>query len=220
MSDQGKSTDPLELGGVPRVHLLPPEIEGQRKVRALRRSLLIGLAAAVIVAIAGVAGASLVLAGAIAAQQQEQAQGLLLTTQLKKYSAVTGVQTQVDAIIAGQPVAVSGEILWEPFIASLQATLPAGTAITSFKAKLDVAPADAALVPNPLQGDHVATLSVTATGPQESLTAWLSQLAGLKGVVNATPGDISISPDSGVYVTNVDLLLSKDVVADRFKAGN
>lgn len=219
MSALGKTNDVLQLGAVPRVHLLPPEVEAQRKVRALRRSLLFGLAAAVVVVIAAVGGVSLLLAGTVAAQQQEQAQGLLLTTQIKKYSSVTAVQSQVDAITAAQPTAVPGEILWEPFMASLQATLPAGTTITNFTATLDSANADPSAAPAPLKGDHVATLSVTAVGPQDVLTAWLSQLTALKGVVNATPGDVSVSTDSGIYVANVDLLLGKVVVADRFKAG-
>lgn len=219
MSAPRKDGDTLELGGLPRVHLLPPEIEVQRKVRAFRRSLLLGLAAAMIVAVAAIGGVSLLLAGTVAAQQQEQTQGLLLASQLKKYSAVTGIQTQVDAITAAQPIAVQGEILWQPFIASLQGTLPAGTSITSLIAKLDSADPAGAPATTPLKGDHVATLSVTAVGPQDALTTWLSQLPSLKGVVTSTPGDVSVS-SAGVYVANVDLLLGSDVVAERFKAGN
>lgn len=219
MSTASKGAEFIALGDLPRVHLLPPEVEGQRKTRALRRTLLLGLAAAVVVAIVAIGGVSLVLAGATAVQQQEQAKGLLLTTQLKKYSSVTGVQNQLDAITASQPVGVSGEILWEPFIASLQATLPAGTSITSFIAKLNSAADDSATAVDPLNGDHVATVSVTAVGPQDSLTAWLSQLPALQGVVSSTPGDVSVSADPGIYVAKVDLNLSKDIVAERFKTG-
>lgn len=217
MIGRAKSAEGLVLGGVPRVHLLPPEVEGQRKVRAFRRSLLTGLAASVIVVILAIAATSLLLTSAVAQQADEQARGLLLATQLKKYSAVTGVQAQVDAITAAQPVAVQGEILWAPFVATLQASLPAGTSITSFTAKLDQAGTDAAT--NPLLGAHVATLSVTAEGPQDILTTWLGQLTTLKGVVNSNPGAVAISPDPGLYVVNVDLLIGTDVIADRFKTG-
>jgi hypothetical protein len=142
----------------------------------------------------------------------------LLATQLKKYSAVTGVQSQVDAIIATQPTGVAGEILWAPFIATVQATLPAGTVITNFTAKLDAVGSDGTT--NLLVGDHVATVSVTAQGPQDILTGWLAQLTSIKGVVGATPGDFAIGTDPGQYVVNVDLLVNSDVVADRFKTGN
>ncbi len=217
MSGSRRGGDGLELGAVPRVHLLPPEVEGQRKVKAFRRSLLAGLAFAVLAVIIATGGVSLLLAGALAAQAVEQAQAVSIATQLKKYSSVTGVQTQVDAITAAQPVAVDREILWSPFMATLQATLPAGVVVTSFTAQLN--PAGTTVTTNPLVGDHVATISVTARGPQSVLTDWLGQLTTVKGVVGATPGAFSISPDPAQYVVNVDLLINSDVTAHRFPAG-
>lgn len=216
MSEDSGTRDILELGGVPRVHLLPPEIEGQRKAKASRRLLLTGLAAAVLAVIVAIGGASLFLATAMANQANTQAQGVLLATQLKKYSSVTGVQNQLDAITAAQPVGVAGEILWAPFMATLQATLPEGTSITSFTALLDSATADPGT--NPLISDHVATISVTAQGAQDVLTGWLARLTSVKGVVGATPGDFAIGTEPGQYVVNVDLLISGDVVAERFPA--
>jgi len=217
MSPQAATDNLIVLGGPPRVHLLPPEIEGLRKVRAFRRTALAVLAASVLVVIVAIGAASLLLASSLAQQASEQAQGLQLATQIKKYSSVTGVQTQVDSITAAQPIAVKGEILWEPYIASIQATLPPGVVITSIIAKLDAAPAagDSATT-NPLNGDHVATVNVTAIGPQAAVTTWLTQLVTLKGVVTATPGAVAVSPDPSLYVANVDLLLSADVVAERF----
>jgi len=207
----------IALGGPPRVHLLPPEIEGQRKVRAFRRSALAVLAASVLLVIVAIGAASLLLAASLAQQASEQSQGLQLATQIKKYSSVTGVQTQVDNIKAARPVAVKGETLWEPYIASVQATLPAGVVITSIVAKLDSASvAGDSSNSNPLNGDHVATVSVTAIGPQAEVTTWLAQLVTLKGVVTATPGAVAVSPDPALYVANVDLLLSASVVAERF----
>jgi len=218
MTGRGKASEALVLGGIPRVHLLPPEIEGQRKVKAFRRSLLAGLAVTILVVIVAVGGVSLFLGTAVAGQANEQAQGVLLATQLKKYSSVTGVQSQVDAITVAQPVGVTGEILWAPFMASLQATLPAGITLTSFTAQLDAAGKTSTT--NPLVNDHVATISVTAQGPQAVLTGWLAQLTGIKGIVGATPGAFSISPDPAQYVVNVDLLIGSDATAHRFTAGN
>ena len=219
MSARDRGGDGLEFGGITRVHLLPPEIEGLRKVRATRRSLLGALAASVLVVIVAVGAVSILLASAIQAQAGEQQAGVRMAVELKKYSSVTGVQNQVDAILAAQPVGVVGEILWTPFIASVQATLPAGATITNFIARLDVLDAPDGTAAVPLTGDHVATVSVTAQGPQDVLTGWLAQLTTIKGVVGATPGDFSIDEASGEYVVNVDLLVNSDVVADRFKVG-
>ncbi len=218
MSARKVGGDGLVVAGSPRVHLLPPEIEGQRKERAFRRTLVAVLAGSVLLVIIAVGAISLLLAVSLAGQAAEQQQGVLLAQQLKKYSSVTGVQTQVDRITGAQPVAVKGEILWEPFIASIQGTLPAGVSITSFTAKLDPSSGGAA-AGDPLTGEHVAIVSVTALGPQDLLTPWLNKLLTLKGVVNATPGAVAISPDPAFYVVNVDLLISSDVVANRFVVG-
>ena len=75
----------LILGGPPRVHLLPPEIEGQRKERAFRGRLAAVLAGSVLLVIVAVGVVSLLLAVSLSQQSAEQSQGLLLAQQLKKY---------------------------------------------------------------------------------------------------------------------------------------
>ena len=212
------SNDALVLGGTPRAHLLPKEVAAQRKAKSLRRNLLLGLAGVVVVVIGGVAFVSIQLAAANADQLTAQSQTAALTAQQRKYGAVTSVQSQVQDIKTVQPLAVSGEILWGPYIESLQATLPAGVTIVQFDAKLAQAPTSATSAPTaatPLQGDHVATLSVTAMGPQAAISQWLAIVPSLKGVVNSNPGAVAVSPD-GQYKANVDLLIGKDVLAQRF----
>jgi hypothetical protein len=213
------SSDALVLGGTPRAHLLPKEVAAQRKAKSLRRNLLLGLAGVVIIVIGGVAFVSIQLAAANADQLTAQSQTAALTAQQRKYGAVTSVQSQVQDIKTVQPLSVSGEILWGPYIESLQATLPAGVTIVQFDAKLAQVPTNAtAAAPTtatPLQGDHVATLSVTAMGPQAAISQWLAIVPSLKGVVNSNPGAVAVSPD-GRYKANVDLLIGKGVLAQRF----
>jgi uncharacterized membrane protein YidH (DUF202 family) len=217
-----KSFETLVLGGVPRVHLLPKEVAERRKSLAIRRGLLTGLGAAVVLVVIGVAVASFGLATANSNQSSEQSKTALVLTQLSKFSAVTTVQGQVDDVKTTQPVATQGEILWAPYIASLQTTLPAGVSITAFVAKLDapVAAVPAGTATNPLIGNHVATLSVTAVGTQSSVTDWLLHVTALKGIVNATPGAVALSPITKLYTVNVDLLVSDVVLAHRFSEGS
>lgn len=214
------SNDSLVFGGVPQVHLLPTEIDEQRKAQAFRRKLLIGLGAVVAIAIVATGVASFGLASANSAQALEQERTASLTAEQSKYAAVTSVQGQVSDIQAVQPIAVGGEILWAPYVESVRATLPGDTTITAFKAVMTptVAAASGTVV-NPLDADHVAVLSVTALGPQTSVQAWLAQLPSVKGVVGATPGAVTFSPTTGLYSADVDLQVSKDVIATRFAKG-
>jgi hypothetical protein len=207
--------DSLVLGASPRVHLLPKEVDAQRKARSLRRTLLMGLGGAVAVVVIGVAIASIGLVTATAGQASEQAKAGAITAQLGKYGAVTSVQGQVSQIQAVQPVATKGEILWAAYVSSLQATLPAGTTITAFKATLD--PTDSTVPEsNPLVGDHVATVAVTAVGPQAAVQAWLAVLPSLKGTVAATPGNVAVSTTPGMYQADVNILVNSDVLSTRF----
>jgi len=214
-----KSADVLTLGGAPRVHLLPKEVEEQRKSRSVRRLLLTALASVVALVVIGVGIASLGLGSATSGQATEQARSAALSAQLNKYASVTSIQSTLNDIKNLQPVATDGEILWTPFIASLQGTLPAGTTISSVTAKLDPASAiSAGASANPLLNTHVATLSVTAVGSQADISAWLGNLSVLKGVANVSPGAISLAA-SGGYTADVDLLLNSDVVAHPFANG-
>ncbi len=208
-------SDALVLGGAPRVHLLPGEVDEARKAKGIRSRLLGVLVGVLVLAVGGVGLASLSLASATNEQSTQQAQTAALSAELLKYGSVTSIQGQLDDIKTVQPLATEGEILWAPYVATIQATLPAGTSIKAFTAKLDVASADTP-ESNPLVGTHVATLSVTANGPQAALSGWLASLGSVKGVVNATPGVVAKTDTPGVYTTNVDLLLAKSVAANRF----
>jgi Tfp pilus assembly protein PilN len=209
--------DSLVFGATPRAHLLPVEVAAQRKAKSFRRNLLFALGGVVVIVIGGVAFASAQLASANADQLTAQSQTAALSAQQRKYGAVTSVQGQVQDIKTVQPSAVQGEILWGPYLESLQATLPAGVTITQFTAALaaPATPGQPAADAVPLQGDHVATLSVTATGPQAAISQWLASVTSLKGVVNSNPGAIAVTPE-GLYKANVDLLIGKDMLAQRF----
>jgi hypothetical protein len=208
----------LEYGLVPRVHLLPAEVVAQRKAKALRQRLLTILVGVIVLVGVAVGVVSFGLANATAEQVAEESRSAALLAQAAKYSSVTATQNQVDSINRLQPEVTTNEILWAKFIATVGATLPAGTSITDFTAKLDPPTADATST-DPLKGQHVATLSITALGPQQSISQWLFQLPLVQGVVDATPGAVVLSTDPGLYTVNVELLISKDVLANRFAAG-
>ena len=212
------SNDALVFGGSPQVHLLPGEIDDQRKAKAFRRTLLMGLAGVVVVVIAGVAFVSIGLVAANASLATEQARAVQIATEGTKYGAVTAVQGQVQSIKTIQPLVTKGEILWTPFMATVAAKLPADTIITAFNTRID-SPivANAAGVPaNPLDVAHAATVTVTGSGPQISVQAWMAQLPSVKGVVAATPSVVMYNEDTHQYDGTVVLELGSSLVATRF----
>jgi hypothetical protein len=211
------SNDALVFGGHPRVHLLPREIDEQRKQRTVRRLLLLALA---IVLLAVVGGMAFVSAGLLAAnntQAAEQPRAAQISREIAKYGAVTSVQSQVQAIKAIQPLATSGEVLWTPFLTAVKAVLPADTTIISFKTALATAAvAGAPPAAIPLSVDHVATVTVTGEGPQASVQAWLAQLPSVKGVVLSSPSAVTLNQQTGLYDGTAQLQLGKSIVASRF----
>jgi hypothetical protein len=113
-------------------------------------------------------------------------------------------------------VAALGEILWQPFTASLQSALPPNMSITSVDESLDSAATGVAV---PLQGAHIATITITASSPQASVSAWLDNLASIKGFVDAVPGSVNLDSSTGLYTSTVTLHVNADALSGRFATG-
>jgi Tfp pilus assembly protein PilN len=214
---RGKLDPSLVLGGIPRVRLLPREVRDGQKSRALRRRLLATLVIVVIVAVLATIGATFALVTSNTQLADEQSRSLLLAASRAKYSDVTKLQSQVAEITTSQPLAADGEILWAPYLESIQATLPAGTTITAFTAELaDTKTAAAASTTGPIAPDHIADVKITADSPQQPISDWLDNLAKVPGFVAAMPGSVTLSAETGHYTVDVDLLVNKDALANRF----
>lgn len=207
----------LILGGTPRVLLLPREVRDGQRSRALRRRLLAVLVVVVVLAVLATAGATFALFSANAQLASEQSRSSLLAASRAKYANVTKLQSQVDQIVASQPLAARDEILWAPYLEGIQATLPAGTVITAFTAQLVTASVGgAAAAVDPLAPKHIADIKITADSPQQPISDWLDNLAKVKGFVAAMPGSVTLVQTTGRYTVAVDLLVSTDALAKRF----
>ncbi len=213
-----KKGDVLALGAIPRARLLPPEVKAYQKAQGARRLLITGLIGMIAVVILAVGIASLGLLNTNAKLSAEKARTASLTAEQSKYVSVVTVQNQVSDLTSVQPIAATGEILWQPYVASLQGTLPADTKITAFTAQLDDAK-NATAVSGPLQGTHIATITITADSPKAPISDWLDNLAKLPGFVDATPGSVVLVPSSSRYTVSVALHVDVDAMANRFVTG-
>jgi Tfp pilus assembly protein PilN len=211
---------PLAIGGEPRVHLLPADVTDRKKIKGLKRRLL--FAGAIVVALVAV-GYGLATVGLSSAQAQltsTQATTTQLLAEQSKYGDVTKVNSDAAAIQQAQKTTTAQEILWAPYLASIEATLPANAAITDADGSIDApfggaASTSSATSTVPLQGPRIATLNLTVAMLQADVPTWLTTLPNLKGFVDATPDSVTATTD-GYYAVVVTIHINDKAVSGRF----
>jgi hypothetical protein len=207
----------LSIGSEPRVHLLPHGVTERKKAREVRRRLLLVAAVVVLIVIAAYAFASLSLTTAQAGLATAQNTTTQLLTEQGKYSVVTKVNSDINAIVQSQKTATAQEILWSKTLAAVEADMPAGASITG--ANLDV---DTALgaQPVPTTGSllqpSIATANVTMLIPQGDIPGFLNSLPSIKGFVDATPNSVTSSATAGTYVLAITIHLNDEATSKRF----
>jgi hypothetical protein len=207
----------LVLGGIPRVHLLPTEVAKGQRAKSQRRLLLAVLGGVVVLVIAGIGAATVAVFSANASLSAEQARTAGLLVEQRKFGSVTSVQAQVNDIKAAQTLGVDGEVAWQPYFGTVQATLLPGMSITSIQTTL--ATASQAAGTEALQAPYIATVLIEAHSPKAQISDWLKALGTLKGFVDANPGNVQLDETSGDYTVNVVMHVNSDALADRFVAG-
>jgi hypothetical protein len=211
-----QKSDHLLVGGEPRAHLLPSEVEGERHAAALRRRLGFGVIAVLTIVVVGVGAATVGATTAQTGLATEQAGTESLLGQELKYVKVRAVQDQVDLIQAAQQVGASTEIDWKDYLGRVQATLPGDVVITTVNVDSST---PIALYPQStasLQGPRVATIAFTATSrslPQ--LPVWLTALKTLPGYADALPSTVLLDP-AGNYTVNITVHVNEKAFDKRF----
>jgi hypothetical protein len=208
----------INVGGAPRVDLMPPEIRTKRSQLRVRRSLRLALFGVAIVVIVGCGATWLLATVAQTTLSSAQAQQQQLIAQQATYSDVTSTQKSIALTQAAQKVGDSSEIDWQAYLDKLQATLPAGTTISTV-AVTSATPMGTfgqASASTPLQGARVATIIFTVASPSlPSVPQLLDGLKTLPGFVDATPGSLS-RIDTGGYTVNLELHIGTQAFANRF----
>lgn len=155
-----RETGALVYGGVPRAHLMPPEVELQKKERGRRRGLISAVIAVLAITIAGVIGSFLVAANAEAQLAEERRiTEQLLAAQLE-FTEVTLVLGQLQSITNVRGELASVEVLWRETLQPYLSVLSAEEAVDSLAFSSD-SPAEPPLgVTGPLRTPRVATVTM------------------------------------------------------------
>lgn len=215
--DADKSGGRLVIGGPAQANLLPPEVGAAAQGRILRRNAIVIIIIAVLVVIAGYAGASVL---SIASQAQLDAANTRtqdLIAQQNKYAEVKRVTSLLATGKSAQKVGMSTEIDWKAFLTDIQGSLPSGTLVTNFTAETATPLVDFTQPAVPLQGSRIGEITFTATSKSlPSVEVWLDALAKLHGYVDATPGSIVLNKESKLYEVAITMHINQDAFLDRF----
>jgi Tfp pilus assembly protein PilN len=212
-----------QLAPLPRVNLLPPEIEQDRRAKRVRTGLGVGVLAAV-----GVVGALTLSAGHQVASAQDdvdaqQARTAQLNAETKQYAEVPVVYAAVDAAQAQLTQAMGSEIRWSYFLNDLSLATPNKVWLTS----MTVTPADPTAVagasapgttPDYLQ-PGIGTVTFLGKGYRHNdVAAWLLALAHEKGLTQPYFTSSKVDPvgDQDAVTFTSQATITKDALSGRY----
>jgi Tfp pilus assembly protein PilN len=171
---------------LPRVNLLPPEIEEQRRLRKLQAGLGLGVLAA-----AGVVG--LLVLGAVGQVNDAQdeldsskARGTALEAEAAKFAEVPAVYAQVEAAEAQLSQAMGKEVRWSYFLNDLSLRTPSKVWLTQMSVTQEVDAVAAATPTTPeaaVMTPGIGNVTFSGKGfTHNDVAAWLDALAKQKGL--------------------------------------
>lgn len=168
------------LTSLPRVNLLPPEIEELRRFRRIQIGLGGGvLAAAGVVALLFVAASGSVESAntEVTAAQAEQSR---LQAETAKFADVTAVYAQAAAAQAMLTEAMGEEVRYSRFLSDLSLTVPENVWVKSLTfSQAPATPAVGSTEPG------VGTVTVSGVGfSHDDVAVWIESLAGQEGYTN------------------------------------
>ncbi len=201
---------------LPRVNLLPPEIEERRRFQQIQ----VGLGGAVVAAV-GVVGLLYVSAlGSVGAARTElddaTATGDRLTGEASSYRDVTAVYEQAASAQQTLTQAMGQEVRWSRYLNDLSFTVPDTVWVrsASFSQATPTTPASGTSSATP-----IGTVQFEGTGfGHDDVAVWLESLAGQKGYADPTfsnSTEAMIGPRKVVTFTSTATLTS-DALSGRY----
>jgi Tfp pilus assembly protein PilN len=213
------------LATLPRVNLLPPEIEQARQFRRVQ----FGLGGAVLASVV-VAGALFLAANADVGKAQDdldanKAQATQLQSNVDEYAEVPLVFGKVEAARAQLGQAMGQEVRWSYFLNDLSLKIPRHVWLDSMVVVASTAPAAGPTV-DQYAAAGIGTVAFEGHGyAHNDVAAWLNSLARQKGFTQPYFSDSTINPvgtnDHAVKFSST-VTVTDDALSNRYtaKAGN
>jgi len=194
----------VAASALPQVNLLPAEVRAARGLRQIKRYLLLGVAATVVVAVAGYGVAVLDVNSANSELDAANQRTTQLQSEQAKYKEVPVVRAQLSDALLARSVGMSTDIEYARYLGAISAVLPDDIALESL-----VVTGPTPMVTPQQSGDPLAAPSVGSiqfTGKSVTVpdtAALIDELNGLEGFADAwvTSTQITGDEDSGDYYT-------------------
>ncbi|MBA4248298.1 MAG: hypothetical protein C0444_08400 [Microbacterium sp.] len=211
----GRETGALVYGGVPRAHLMPPEVAMQKKERGRRRGLVTAVIAVIALTVAGIVGSTFIATASeaqLAAERRITEE--LLVTQLE-FAEVTQVRGQLQSITDVRAQLGTVEVLWRESLTPYLAVLSADELVDTLTFQSD-APAQPALgVTGPLRAPRTATIRIViSTAEVPTPQTWYRAWEKIETFADASIDSVTFQ-ESG-YKTAVTINLNDLALAQRF----
>jgi hypothetical protein len=222
-----KSSQQLELGGMPRVDLLPASTREALRRRPIVRRLIRGLVALTVVVALAIAGSVYLALTAQAELRAENDRTVALLAQQAEFAEAQSIDATLDEITASRQVAMTAEIDWEALLDEIRATLPSGVSLVSIDGELTSRAAFGAYAsefsgqlgaePEPLRRNSIGSFRITASSTTvPDVKAWLEDLESITGFAGIAPPVSVISLDVGTYTVTIEVLLDERAYLGRF----
>jgi len=207
-------------------NMLPLEILEARRSRTVRRWVLSGLSAFVVLL-----GAWYVLANYQTSKAQDEltnaeSQAQVLTREQHAYADVVSTQAQSHAIEAQLSALFAGDLRWGPLLGQVQAAAPNGVTIMDVAGVVTqpgqpgsaagTGPAGGAAAGDP---NRVGTLTITGVGPSKAaVAAYVDALGQVPGLANAYMDSATDQGKTVQFAVRVDLV--KSALGSRYASKN
>lgn len=216
-SAQGASPLPYAM---PQVNLLPPEIRARRALARVKRRAFAGVAAALVLVLAGYGWSALQVQNAQSELEIAQLETARLTQQQQEYAEVPVVLAHLGTLESARSFGMSTEVVWTPYFEAVFAVMPADFVLTSIS--LAGATPMLAAVPatDPLQAGSVSTLTFTGRSATVPVVAdWIDALDSIPGFGDAWVSAAAAGSKEGVgdhYEVTSTVQVDATAYANRF----
>lgn len=201
------------------VDLTPGEIVNTRKVRSLKKVIVAGLGLVLILCLGVTAMTLLDKADAQDSYDAAQATTVDLQTQAAKYADITAMQATVVQVEAEVSTLMASDVDFVNLMARIRTALPLGVTISTETIALAPPAADPAADPAAPPAAPGTTVIGTVTlvgsgGAIKDLASFVTNLIGLRGVVDVVPTSTSKTEEGIDY--SVDLNITDALYTHRF----
>ncbi len=211
-----RDAEAVVYGGVPRVDLMPPEVEQNRRDGRTRRALGALVLSVALIVVAGVAAAAWWSSQAQTRLTDAQNETLRIQQERLQFAEVTQVQARLETIQRQREELAATEILWQETLDPYLAIVGADGSVEGITA-LGVAPGVEPLgVSGPLRSTRVASVGFTVLTPGVPDSAgWLRSMSGVDTFADASVDSITGDGENG-YTTTITLNINEDAYSERF----